>query len=88
MRFNNINKFNIKISFSFLLFLLLFLLRLSRYNKIYNKIYVKIYVKIDKIYYNICDKCYYLLGLMCACIIAPLAYRLNKAFKPDLITYP
>ena len=59
VRFNNINKFNIKASFPPLLSLSSYLPRLSYYNKIYNKIYIKICVKTNKIYDNAYDKCYY-----------------------------
>ena len=61
VRFNNINKFDIKDSLLPLLSHFSYLLRfprfsrLSRYNEICNEIYVKAY----KIYDNICDKCYY-----------------------------
>ena len=58
MRFNNINKFNIKIFLLSFLSLLFYLSYLSR-----------------------------LLGLIYAYIIAPPAYRLNKASKFNLITY-
>ena len=58
-KFNNINKFNIKVFFSSFLSLLSRLSRLSRYNKICDKIYAKIYVKINKACDNAYDKYYY-----------------------------
>ena len=59
MKFNNINKFNIKASLSSFLFFLFRLSHLSRYNKACDKIYVKAYVKSDKTCDNIYDKYYY-----------------------------
>ena len=56
MRFNDINRFNIKAFFTPFLF---FLSRLSRYDKAYDKVCVEAYVKTDKVYDNICDKYYY-----------------------------
>ena len=59
MRFNNINKLNIKAFLSFFSFFSSYLSHLSYYNKTCDKIYDKTYIKADKICDNAYNKCYY-----------------------------
>ena len=59
MRFNDINKFNIKALFPPFLSLSSYSFYSPRYNRAYGKACVEAYAKVDKAYDDICDRYYY-----------------------------